>query len=221
MLALGIVTLAAGKNNPRSFAAELAEVGFAHIPRQTKTQLRDILRQLGTVIHTTDVKVKPDSRALVTSARALDFHTDHYKAKWVAWYCIEQTDDGGESILVDAERAYARLSRGEKLSLAKIKLFEHKIFDDDEESRPLVSRRDGKRAFYYSFWLAKKELPKSQRAALDAFRAAIEREEPFAVKLQPGDILIVDNRRILHGRRIIRGSQNRFLKRFWLSETNK
>ena len=190
-----------------------------HIPRQTEEQLRDILRRLGTVIYTTDVKVNPDSRALVTSARALDFHTDHYKAKWVVWHCLEQTDDGGESILVDAEKIYAKLSPQNQAALAEIMLFEHKIFDGDEESRPLISQHNGKRAFYYSFWLVDKTLPKKQKAALDAFRAGIEQEKPVVIKLQPGDVLAVNNRRILHGRRIICGSQNRFLKRFWLSES--
>lgn len=209
--------MAAGNNN--TLPAELGAKGFAHIPRQTPAQLEDFLRRLGTVIQTTDVKVKPESRALVTSARALDFHTDHYKAKWVVWHCQKQTDDGGESILVDAENIYAQLSHDNRAALAQIRLFEHKVFDGDEETRPLVSYENGKRSFYYSFWLADKAMPEGQRAAFDAFRAAIECEAPVVIKLQPGDILAVDNRRILHGRRIIRGSQDRFLKRFWLSET--
>ncbi len=215
----GTAILAAGRNKRMSFASELEANGYAHIPRRTKAQLREILRRLGSVIYETDVKIKPESKALVTSARALDFHTDHRKAKWVVWHCVEQTDDGGESILVDAEKIYAQLSVRERAALAKIMLFEHKIFDDDEECRPLVERRNGKRIFYYSFWLARRDLPAGQKAALNSFRAAIEREEPATIKLQKGDVLIADNHRILHGRRIIRGSQNRFLKRFWLSET--
>ena len=72
---------------------------------------------------------------------------------------------------MDAEKIYAKLS---PQGTCGDNAFEHKIFDGDEESRPLISQHNGKRAFYYSFWLV--DLPKKQKAALDAFRAGIERK---------------------------------------------
>lgn len=60
---------------------ELLVNGFIHLPSQTETQLNDLLKLLGQVILTTDVVVKSESKGMVTSDRALDFHTDHHKAK--------------------------------------------------------------------------------------------------------------------------------------------
>ena len=63
-----------------------------------------IVRQLGEVLFVTNVTVKP-GKALVTSDRALDFHTDHHRADLICWYCIEQTDQGGETLLLDCYNA--------------------------------------------------------------------------------------------------------------------
>src|SRR5947207_15851766 len=76
--------------------------GHLCMAKATAEEKRQILRGLGTTIYVTDVTVKPGGKALVTSDRALDYHTDHHRADLIAWYCLEQTDDGGETILIDA-----------------------------------------------------------------------------------------------------------------------
>lgn len=199
----------------------LTETGYAFIANQSKEDVSHILGHLGEVIYTTDVKINHNSRALVTSSKALDFHTDHHKAKWILWYCLEQTDVGGESILVDATLAYQKLENKNKKILAQIMLFEHKIFDDDENSYPLVKHENGALEFYYSFWMANENMPPVQKTALTAFRSAIANESVIKLKLQKNDILIIDNHRILHGRCKIEGHQNRFLKRFWIQSNKK
>jgi len=175
-----------------------------------------IAAELGEVIHVTDVKVNPKSRALVTSARALDFHTDHARADYVAWLCIDQADDGGETILADAEAAYLRLSPGERHALSGIHLREHKVFADDEDFRPLVIVENGEAKFYYSFWLVEDNLSSTQKDALTRFRRILSECQIAEIKLRPDDVLVVDNARILHGRRAFSG-EKRFLKRYWIS----
>ena len=199
-----------------SVAARLAEAGHAFVAKQSKAGVEAILKSLGEVIYVTDVKVNPESRSLVTSSKALDFHTDHHKAKWILWHCLRQTDNGGESTLVDAAAAYWKLSASDQNALAQITLFEHKIFDDDEDRHPLVKMENGEPKFYYSFWLADKNLPPAQKKALFAFREAVASETPVIIRLEKGDVLVVNNRRILHGRCEIKGSRDRFLKRFWI-----
>ena len=39
----------------------------------------------------------------------------------------------------------------------------------------------------------------------------------FVVRLQEGDLLVVDNTRVLHGRRAIQESSPRRLTRFWIT----
>lgn len=206
------------QNKPISLDEELRLNGFLHLKDQTEKSVINQLAELGEIIFTTDVKVKPDSRPLVTSEKALDFHTDHHKAKYIAWHCHKQTDKGGESILMDANRIYFQLPEVYRTALEDIHLFEHKIFPDDKESNPLVKRSEGKNRFYYSFWLVS-DFDKGN-PALKEFQRLIRTNEPIKITLQPNDLLIIDNHRILHGRTAIEGSKDRYLKRYWISENN-
>jgi pyridoxine 5'-phosphate synthase PdxJ len=215
-MANGMTTITQHINN---IPKELFDNGFLHLTGQTEEQLNDLINSLGQVIFITDVIVKPESKGLVTSARGLDFHTDHHKAKYIVWYCYKQTDLGGDSILIDAEKIYQQLSEEYKQQLKTIELFEHKIFPDDKDSYPLVTTdENGKRKFYYSFWLVKDE--DKQNPAMLEFQRLIKQAEPVKIRLKERDILVVDNHRIFHGRTPIEGSKDRFLKRFWLTANN-
>ena len=215
-MANGMTTITQHINN---IPKELFDNGFLHLTGQTEEQLNDLINSLGQVIFITDVIVKPESKGLVTSARGLDFHTDHHKAKYIVWYCYKQTDLGGDSILIDAEKIYQQLSEEYKQQLKTIELFEHKIFPDDKDSYPLVTTDEsGKRRFYYSFWLVKDE--DKQNPAMLEFQRLIKQAEPVKIRLKERDILVVDNHRIFHGRTPIEGSKDRFLKRFWLTANN-
>lgn len=195
---------------------ELKEKGFIHLTNISETELENILNELGEVIHTTDVIVKPESRGMVTTTLGLDFHTDHHKAKYILWYCHKQTDLGGDSIFIDADKIFSQLTEEEQNELKHINLFEHKIFPGDTDSNPFVELDEkGYRIFYYSFWLVKDE--DKQNPAFLKFQKLIKETEPTKINLKEKDILIVDNHRIFHGRTAIEGSKDRFLKRYWLT----
>lgn len=167
---------------------KIQEQGYACQSSLTTSDVQSILNSLGSVIQITDVTVKATSRSLVTSAKALDFHTDHHKADFVAWHCIEQTDDGGESILVDAAKIFSAMTDDEKLQLAKTQFFEHKVFEDDKDSWPLVELENGKPKFYYSFWLLKEKMGLEERTAGKRFQQLIQETAPIKIKLQPSDL---------------------------------
>lgn len=195
---------------------ELYSKGWLHLSNVNEDNVEAILNMLGDVIYTTDVVVKPESKGLVTSSKGLDYHTDHHKAKYILWYCYKQTDKGGDSILIDAENIFSQLSETEKEELHSIKLFEHKLFEDDQTSNPLVETdKDGKRKFYYSFWLVKED--DKQCKSLVKFQTLLKESVSIKLNLKEKDILVVDNHRVFHGRTPIEGSKDRYLKRFWLS----
>ena len=100
-------------------------------------------------------------------------------------------------------------------------MFEHKVFEDDEDTYPFVIEENGKRAFYYSFWLAKDNVNERQRDLIRKYQKLTNETEHVKLKINPTDILIIDNHRILHGRTAIEGSKNRFLKRFWIKSFHK
>jgi hypothetical protein len=194
---------------------ELADKGWLHLPGQTEFELSNLVNNLGDTIFTTDVVVKPESKSMVTSARGLNFHSDHPQAKYIVWYCYKQTDGGGSSILMDVEKVFEQLSDTDQATLHHIYLKEHKVFADDKDYYPLVESKGGKRRFYFSFWLLRES--DRQNTALLNFQEGLNKTEHIELTLKENDILIVDNHRFLHGRTPITGSQDRHLRRYWIS----
>ena len=197
---------------------ELREYGWFHMPSVGARKFLALATSLGTVVHKTDVVIKPESQALVTSERALDFHTDHSMVDYVAWLCVKPADEGGETILADARKAWLLLDSSDQQILETVMLKEHAMFENDSLQSPLVSNVNGRLEFYYSFWLVDKNMSDQQNRAFDAFRRAVSAVSFHEFKMHRGDILIVDNSCILHGRRAIK-DPSRKLKRLWISST--
>jgi alpha-ketoglutarate-dependent taurine dioxygenase len=57
----------------------------------------------------------------------------------------------------------------------------------------------------------------AEREAFDAFATALDRVDHRRFRIAPGDILAIDNTRMLHARTEITGSADRHLRRYWLS----
>jgi len=196
---------------------ELKHNGFIHLKNQSETQLQEILNFIGVTIMVTDIVVKAESKGLVTTAKGIDFHTDHHKAKYIVWYCHKQTDDGGDSLLIDAEYIYSKLSINEQEDLKSVELFEHKIYSEDKSSFPFVEIDENNNKQFHCSLMDDKDKNKS---AFIAFQDLVKETKPTKINLKKKDILIVDNHRIFHGRTAIEGSKDRFLKRYWLSAAN-
>ena len=188
------------------------QYGYVHLPNISEEELDSILNQLGVVINETDVIANSESKSLVTSDKYLDFHTDNHMAKYIVWQCHQPAIEGGYSMLCDAESVYSKLTEEEKMQLSKIHVFEHKLFPENRNSNPIVRETNGKRRFYYSFWLAREKYRELE--VFKKWRDLIQNAEHIKMKLAKSDLLIIDNHRIFHGRTEIKG--DRFLKRYWL-----
>lgn len=192
--------------------------GFALLREGGTAGLERVLAALGPTLFVEEVQNRADSRALVSSERALAPHTDHHRARRIAWICHRQAESGGESLVIDGRRALAALSGEQQAALMRVQLIEHSVFPGDAERHPMLSRApDGRTRLYYSYWLAEGSLPPAEEAAFDAFAAAVCAAEQHRSRLCPGDILVVDNHRALHGRTAITGG-SRHLTRYWLAE---
>ena len=192
----------------------LAEQGYLVQPSLSYSDFREAITTLGTIIQRTEVRVRHESKAMVTSPRSLDLHTDHHAARFIAWYCHRQSEQGGESLVADARAAFSRLQQEHRDRLFTLHLHEHKVFLDDPGSWPFVLYDGGRLRFYYSFWLANPG--DRDDIALSAFREALAALPPTELKLRPGDALIIDNHLMLHGRKAIGTEGDRYLERFWI-----
>jgi alpha-ketoglutarate-dependent taurine dioxygenase len=194
--------------------ASLAEHGHLHLEALPYSAFREAITALGTIIFRTEVLVRCGSKAMVTSPRSLDLHTDHHAARYIAWYCHRQSDEGGESLLLDARTAFDRLAPEHRDRLFNLYLHEHTVFPDDPGSWPFVMYDKGRLRFYYSFWLTN---PGDRSdPAYQAFQQALADTPRVELKLRPGDALIIDNHRMFHGRKAIGANSDRYLERFWI-----
>lgn len=198
-----------------SILSDLKVHGFALRQAIGAIGLVSVTEELGRVMHVEEVVVAADSKALLKSAAALSPHTDHHRARWIVWHCLEQSTAGGETLLVDARAVYSAMDPEKQALLSRIQLSEHSVFAGDEQAHPMVSLRHGVPEIYFSLWLVG-ELPPAERAAFDEFATRVQEAEPINLRLQPGDVLAIDNKRMLHGRSAIRGDGKRHLRRYWL-----
>jgi len=188
--------------------------GWLHLRGLTEEEARSKAAELGSVLLETQVTPKPESRALVTSNRPLGPHTDHHAARHIVWYCKEQSETGGETLLIDAWKIIETMPKGLVDQLYDTLLKEHAVFEGDLDYHRMLERREGGGwNVYYSFWLAEDK----ENAAFQAFSRALSAVPRIEFRMAPGDFLVIDNRRMLHGRKAIPSNDKRHLIRLWLA----
>lgn len=197
---------------------KLEEHGYIHIPYTTKSFKTDNLREwFGDTLFFTLIKENPKSTRLLASNKYVDLHTDHIKAKFIAWQCNSQSVTGGESVLLDLWPVLSEADEETLNHLQTIKIKSHCIFHDDLPYYPLFNVAT--KIFYYASFLSTE--PDSQKAvkALAWFEEKIASTKKIEIKLSEGDWLIIDNHRMLHGRKEFPHNSNRILTRYWLKGT--
>lgn len=191
--------------------------GYVHIADAGVVGLVDILDALGEVVHVEEIVRDERSKALVKSADGIAFHTDHHRARFIVWVCFAQSSDGGATLIVDGRHALSSLKEEQRQVLREVQLSEHAVFRSDVGVHPMLVDDDGVMRVYWSLWLAREDAPSEQRLALDAFDAAVRGLRPTAIAWKPGDVVVVDNSRMLHGRTPIVGDGQRHLRRYWVA----
>lgn len=204
--------------------SEVRDHGFARlagVPAR-RGAIRDAVQLFGYIRETNygtvfDVESVPDADHLAYTARALGMHTDNpyrdHPPDLQFLHCLESTAKGGDSVLVDGfrvaealrvenPRAFGVLCRipasfqlaGGGVDLRSrapvIQLDEwgavQRVRFSNRAAAPLEAEEDLVPAFY---------------AALRAFAETAERASfKFTFRMEPGDLYIVDNGRVLHGR---------------------
>ena len=214
----------------------LPDEGYVHIARVTTEEIfTAAATQLGTIALRTDIRV--DSRAddalrlardplyadrpSVYRAEGLSYHTDSPVIDVLAWYCVEQDAVDGTSALVDTGDLTQHFDDHEQDALARVRV---RNMSRDDGNREIVNEyplfADGK--VYYAPWLLSENLGDEERSLAARFAGYIAQKDataPIRIRLKPGEMLFVDNHRILHGRSEIPPNSKRHLVRFYIKTT--
>ncbi len=201
------------------FETEIAEKGFCQLSYSESKDLTGIVSALGTIIQKTEIRENTQSTRLLVSNQGMTYHTDHHAARYIAWFCHSQSAVGGHSLLIDAHEILKTYSEGVQSLLQEIQVKTHQVFLSDRLSIPLLSVDDYtlKHAIYYAQWLVNMPESLKHRNALNKFEQDLRSAQPTRLLLSEGDLLIIDNHRMLHGREGFPSKSNRWLTRYWIS----
>jgi gamma-butyrobetaine dioxygenase len=165
-----------------------------------------------------DVKAIPQAYDLTMTPRHLEPHSDNpYRDPvpgYILLHCLRNDADGGDSTLVDGFHAAALLRREDPAAFATLTSTEvtFRYHDDSaflEHSAPLITCNGANEVVqirYSNRTEMVARLPADQLDAYYAARAAFWRliapSSPLTLRfrLQPGELLMMDNYRLLHGR---------------------
>lgn len=178
-------------------------------------RLMEFLEGEGTTLAQARIEVQRNQPAMLCSADAMSLHTDHPAADLVAWYCVRQCDEGGESQLLDFEPIRAQLTPAQLQQLERIVVRAPPVRSQDKPGmEPMLSPS----GIYYAQWLVNpRSLSPTEADALTALQKLIAAASPIQIRLQPGQALIINNKRMLHGRsRIHQQHSRRLLLRHWV-----
>lgn len=175
-------------------------------------------RALGPIVDDTPVRLIAGKRTYLASPDPIPMHTDHPMADLVAWRCEAQDAQDGASLLVDGFEVLRDLEPDHSEALAQIELPAMVRLGDEALPTPILSQRNDRMHFFFAPWLDPIGRPTEGTAALRKLRQAIDRrlEDAAAVRLEPGQVLLVDNHRVMHGRGRLLVDSARRLRRLWV-----
>ncbi len=176
------------------------------------------------------------SGARTLSSGQLRFHTD--RCDVVGLLCVRQASEGGVSKLASSVRVYNEiLRRRPDLHALLCRPIPRSRFGEEAGGEhiaydlPVFGLRDGKFTSHFSLTYIEnaqmlpgvRKLSKAEHEAI-AMLMAVAEAECFEMRFEPGDIQLLNNHVVYHGRTAFRDDpgkqQDRMLMRLWLSVPN-
>ncbi|AJC15936.1 TauD/TfdA family dioxygenase [Pandoraea sputorum] len=176
------------------------------------------------------------SGARTLSPGQLRFHTD--RCDVVGLLCVRQASEGGVSKLASSATVYNEmLKRRPDLHALLCKAIPRSRFGEEAGGEhiaydlPIFGVRDGKLTSHFSLtYIENAQMLPGVRKLSDAEHEAIQmlmalaEEECFQMRFAPGDIQLLNNHIVYHGRTAfvddVQTGQDRMLMRLWLSMPN-
>ena len=196
---------------------------------------------------TWDVVSKPDAENVAYTNSYLGLHEDmlyiQQPPRVQLLHCVENSCEGGESIFSDGNRAALRMMAdpAERRNVELLRNFLVRYHYDKHpffyrQARPVfnVKRDDeGNEELVNIWWSPPFQAPnpphvtdeacaehREWHAAMQTFEGLLSAEENvYEVKMEPGECVLFDNRRVLHGRKGFNtGSGTRWLRGTYVSD---
>ena len=201
----------------RGFAAGFTDPGYEAFLDRCET--------LGRVVAEETIALRQGAHAYVAQPGPVPLHTDHPEVDLVGWWCEAQDELDGACMLVDTKPLIEGLTEAERRVLRRVELECPPRAGGPPTLRfPVLRQKDGGDRLFCSPWLRSATPDPELVAALERFRVALSdfvKTEHRRVRLVPGQGLLVDNGRVMHGRGAIGIESPRRLRRVWIERRER
>ncbi len=196
--------------------------GFYHFQGNTPEDLHNsyFIDNLGTVVRKDDIKLYITQRNL-HSPRALEFHTDSAEADLITWYCIEPGETPHPTSFLDVHPILKEFN-DEELNLLTQAFMKCPTRDGTNlfPLKPLLTKSEERYLLFYTPWYFIEHQDQKIEEVISRFKAYVKEHEKnkFDIALKKGESIIIDNKRIFHGRAALPNDTERFLRRTWIKK---
>lgn len=175
-----------------STLTELEETGYCLLPDIRMDGFISLLSDLGRVWAPEEITVQSGSSLYIRSNRSIPLHNEDPHFRYVAWFCKQAARDGGDTLLLDGTSLSDQLPKHLKASLGKL-VCPHR----NRQRAPILSDNGD---WYFIPWSLPHMSTAHERQAISDLMAAIDEKQKISLRMRPNDAVIIDNRRMLHGR---------------------
>ncbi|MEM7065932.1 MAG: TauD/TfdA family dioxygenase [Cyanobacteria bacterium P01_B01_bin.77] len=214
-------------NNFDAWIEQIFTLGFAILKIENVRELQSLISQIGPIhkmeegVEVYAVKSQPDATDLSKTGHRLDPHTDYesymhgpHLLQFI--YCVENETTGGESLLVDGFKVAHdfRLAHLDYFNLlAETAPQFQQIYTDSQyyyrRSCPIIEVNSQEQvtgvyvgpSHAYNWNLPFDKMESYYEAYLAFFSFANSPDYQYSFRLEPGDCIVMQNFRILHGRK--------------------
>jgi gamma-butyrobetaine dioxygenase len=178
-------------------APELAEAA----PREPWTCAERLLGERAVLLERQPIHAVPGGRSFSSGRMAAPFHTDSQTLLGVPPHvqvmaCSAASETGGESLYLDSWALLARVEREDPDLLARLFTTARRFpFVFGDVFGPTVSVRGGSLVFTHT------ARPLAGDAVAARLRPFVDSEPVIQVRAAAGDLVVIHNHRLLHGRR--------------------
>ncbi len=211
--------------------------GFVHIKQPlSQNGFEALVHLLGSIEARTDLVVDAKfnqlqqmkrkyniNRPSIYQADALAFHTDTPASDVIGWYCVEQDEVDGATLLLDTRDIGNYFTPAELSVLSRVNvpyMIRNPSTNEEEVVyEPLISQDNATYRVFYIPWNLLNHNNREQATLLEKFSEYVaykQRTELIKIRLAPKESLFIDNHRMLHSRGKLPENSRRHLIRFYI-----